>query len=235
MAGKAKKKRGAKTRAGEGKGNRANRAFSFLRSDTTNEQKQVFNSKPFTEFAKWVEDNRVRDECHSASRHDRSDRHYVTLEALREYWTPEKIDAIRRAYTIPLSFGTDTIRYGGYLRTFSTLVYASIVGEINQFINHGLNDERLPLQKYPKDAWVKYPHMQGVFDKVFEKQWTFFPLIFKRYTFEDLHLHDNHRLPIRIVDELNRGDDGTCVSKIMIQEGCNKLGAVRDPCESAYP
>ncbi|KAF4999923.1 hypothetical protein FGRMN_2161 [Fusarium graminum] len=103
---------------------------------------------------------------------------YVSLPALKKYWTRKRVNDILNCPVTPITEDADMI-VEKYLRIFSTLAYNGCCDRISWFIqtNTNLDDHNLPF-----DAQV-FQRTSGWSNSFLEHQWMFCPAYFaeRRY------------------------------------------------------
>jgi hypothetical protein len=150
---------------------------------------------------------------------------YASPGALLDYWTQRRVGETTKANDVYIP--RDVIRRS-YIRVFSILVYSNRVSVLEQFTNHGLDDNLLPLVDFPS-AWPNAPAYQELFAVFTVHQWRFCPLVFDGARLTNLHLHHKQILPIQKKPIVGTGGrEASLVSKMELDQSCDMLqGRVR--------
>jgi hypothetical protein len=146
-------------------------------------------------------------------------RHYCPISAIRRYWTTTRITAV--LFSLPNLVCDAAVIRKDYLCTFSTVVYSNRVGNIGDFIRLAINDEKLPLTK-PHEEWPAAEYYESLFKKIFENQWMFFPLRFRKESLQQRTLPDRRILPISNLEQICHSSIAD-VQKVEIDDDYNEL------------
>ncbi|KAH8649812.1 hypothetical protein BX600DRAFT_418752 [Xylariales sp. PMI_506] len=177
------------------------------------------NPQPANDFYHWVEQTRTQYAGDDLRENQPS---YIPYSELDRFWSLAKISAVFRAYDKPLPYDAHSIRRY-FLRIFSTLV---LTGTTRRFLGlvlvDDLDDERWPLDDYPR-SWPKHDYENlKHFKSVLEQQWTFFPYYFRPGRLNNPKLKSDHILPIMVLDTI-RQQGGSAILKIGIEQQYNNL------------
>ncbi|KAI1765769.1 hypothetical protein GGR53DRAFT_251582 [Hypoxylon sp. FL1150] len=82
-----------------------------------------------------------------------------------------------------------------YIRVFSILVLIDRLSCLNEFMEHSLSDERLPLERRPPQ-WPKHDFLDDAFEAFSQRQWKFCPLQVRPSMLTGQRLNPRHILPL---------------------------------------
>ncbi|KAI1448932.1 kinase-like domain-containing protein [Annulohypoxylon stygium] len=149
-------------------------------------------------FGKWI-GNRL---------HEGEDGHghtakFASTDDLIKYWDYRRVRELLKDYP-DICAKVDIIRTA-YIRVFSILVSTCHLEYLDEFMENGLSDERLPLKERPTQ-WPESKHLDAVIKDFLSSQWRFCPLQINPRALTGQRLDDRHILPIvskKILRELH--------------------------------
>ncbi|KAI1212736.1 uncharacterized protein F4807DRAFT_414277 [Annulohypoxylon truncatum] len=162
-------------------------------------------------FGRWIDN--LQHEGEDGNGHPAK---FVTSHDLIEHWDYRRVRELLKEYDVCAK--VDIIR-STYIRVFSILVSTCHLEYLTDFMEHSLNDEKLPLEKRPSQ-WPESKHLDAVFGDFFRCQWKFCPLQVSTRTLLGQRLDDRHILPIvskRILREFH-GD--ACIIQANFHADC---------------
>ncbi|KAI2469694.1 hypothetical protein F4781DRAFT_421757 [Annulohypoxylon bovei var. microspora] len=139
-------------------------------------------------FGKWIDSLQHKGE--NGTGHPAN---FVSAYDLIEHWNYRRVRECLKDYP-DVAAKVDIIR-SAYIRVFSILVSTGHLEYLTEFMEHSLNDEKLPLERRPPQ-WPENTYLDKVFDDFLRYQWKFCPLQVSSHTLTGQRLDDRHILPI---------------------------------------
>ncbi|KAI1778865.1 hypothetical protein F4818DRAFT_437666 [Hypoxylon cercidicola] len=118
---------------------------------------------------------------------------FISRSDLISYWKWNKVKEV--LIDDPAVIAKVDIIRSDYIRVFSILVLTDRLYCLQEFMEHSLSDERLPLEQRPPQ-WPNNRLLDDAFDDFLQKQWRFCPLQVRPSMLTGQRLDDRHILPL---------------------------------------
>ncbi|KAH7378713.1 kinase-like domain-containing protein [Pyrenochaeta sp. MPI-SDFR-AT-0127] len=152
-------------------------------------------------------------------------RNYVPSEALKRYWTSERLSWALQCCTLPDSM-VDHI-FQRSLRVFSILMFIDQPQYLQLFCRRGINDDHLPISEQWPYGTDERDNLQLALRSVYKNQWTFCPLELGQNIMYKRKLDTPQILPFAWARNLNTGGIAKCY-KVEIHHS-HSASALQEP------
>lgn len=164
---------------------------------------------------------------------------YIPLRDLKEYWTLRRIRTACDSYSPNIYIRPELIQCH-YLRVFSILVHIGMLSYMSTFHDHGMSDNRFPVNGSLSMVLGPLPPSLEAMDSYFQKyQWMFYPVVLDQDELDHTTLSPKRILPLCSEEEIGRRmaarEEAATISKVNFDPSCNRLCEVSDETNIIYP